>query len=73
MRLSAKTEYACVAMIELAAGYTSHEPVRIRKIADEHDTGAVLAIEHLIEIATDFVGWKVDGAYAFGGICRQEE
>ncbi len=50
MRLSAKTEYACVAMIELAAGYTSHEPVRIRKIADEHDIPARFLVQILLQL-----------------------
>ena len=35
MKVSAKTEYACLAMLELAAHYGSGEPVRIRAIAEE--------------------------------------
>ena len=50
MRLSAKTEYACVAMIELAAGYTSREPVRIRKITDEHDIPARFLVQILLQL-----------------------
>lgn len=34
MNVSAKTEYACLAVVELAANYGSGEPVRIRKISD---------------------------------------
>ncbi|PQO40174.1 RrF2 family transcriptional regulator [Blastopirellula marina] len=36
MNISAKTEYACVAMIELAALYESGEPVRVRELAATH-------------------------------------
>lgn len=36
MKISAKTEYACIAMIELAFAFGSSEPVRIRKIAERH-------------------------------------
>jgi Rrf2 family protein len=34
MRISAKAEYACAAMLELAARYGSPQPVRIKAIAD---------------------------------------
>jgi len=34
VNISAKTEYACLAMLELAAHYGSGEPVRIRCIAE---------------------------------------
>jgi Rrf2 family protein len=34
MRISAKAEYACVAVLELAANYTDQQPVRIKAIAD---------------------------------------
>jgi Rrf2 family protein len=36
MRISAKTEYACVAVFELAAQFGSDKPVRIREIATRH-------------------------------------
>ena len=36
MKISAKIEYACIAMMELASTYGSGEPVRIRRIAEQH-------------------------------------
>ena len=36
MNISAKTEYACKAVVELAASYGSGQPVRIRRIAEAH-------------------------------------
>lgn len=36
MNISAKTEYACLAMLELALRYSSQEPVRLRDIAAAH-------------------------------------
>jgi len=36
MRLSAKTEYACLAMLALAEEYDLGEPVQLRRIAEEH-------------------------------------
>ena len=40
MRISAKAEYACVAMLELAASHRAPQPLRIKAIADAH--GAAL-------------------------------
>ena len=36
MRITAKTEYACVAVFELASQYGSAEPIRVREIATRH-------------------------------------
>ena len=36
MKLSAKTEYACLAMLALAEEYDPGEPVQLRRIAEEH-------------------------------------
>ena len=36
MKVSAKTEYACLAMLELAARYDADEPVRNGEIAEAH-------------------------------------
>ena len=50
MKLSAKTEYACLAMLELAARYGSGEPVRVRAIADEHDIPARFLVQILLQL-----------------------
>lgn len=36
MKVSAKAEYACLAVLELALSYGTSEPVRIKRIADAH-------------------------------------
>ena len=36
MRVSAKAEYACVAMLELAATRDSTQPLRVKTIAETH-------------------------------------
>jgi Rrf2 family protein len=36
MRIAAKTEYACVAVLQLAAHYGERRAVCVREIADEH-------------------------------------
>lgn len=50
MRVSAKTEYACIAMLELAASFGSGEPVRIRKIADDHGIPARFLVQILLQL-----------------------
>jgi Rrf2 family protein len=50
MRVSAKTEYACIAMLELAAQYGSNEPVRIRKIAERHDVPPRFLVQILLQL-----------------------
>jgi Rrf2 family protein len=37
MKVSARAEYACLAVLDLAINYGSPEPVRIKKIAEAHD------------------------------------
>ncbi|HVA51300.1 MAG TPA: Rrf2 family transcriptional regulator [Pirellulales bacterium] len=50
MKISAKTEYACIAMLELAERYGSGEPVRIREIADEHGVPARFLVQILLQL-----------------------
>ena len=50
MKVSHKTEYACLAMIELAAHYGSGEPVRIRAIADEHGIPSRFLVQILLQL-----------------------
>ena len=50
MRISAKTEYACIAMIELASQYGSNEPVRIRRIAERHDVPPRFLVQILLQL-----------------------
>ena len=50
MKISAKTEYACVAMLELASRFGSGEPVRIRKIAERHDIPPRFLVQILLQL-----------------------
>lgn len=50
MKISAKTEYACIAMLELAARHGSGEPVRIRSIADEHGVPSRFLVQILLQL-----------------------
>jgi Rrf2 family protein len=50
MRVSAKTEYACIAMLELASQYRSGEPVRIRSIAERHGVPPRFLVQILLQL-----------------------
>jgi len=53
MRLSlfsAKAEYACVSMMELAARYGDSQPVRLRTIADEHSIPHRFLVQILLQL-----------------------
>ena len=50
MKVSAKTEYACLAMLELAARYGQGEPAPIREIADEHGIPSRFLVQILLQL-----------------------
>jgi Rrf2 family protein len=50
VKVSAKTEYACIAMLELANGYGAREPMRIRKIAEEHGIPSRFLVQILLQL-----------------------
>src|SRR5947199_8904958 len=50
MRVSAKAEYACIAMLELAANFGSRQPVRIKTIADTHGIPPRFLVQILLQL-----------------------
>ena len=50
MNLSAKTEYACIAVLELASQYASQKPVLIRTIAQRHGIPARFLVQLLLQL-----------------------
>ena len=50
MRVSAKTEYACIAMLELAANYAGRQPVRVKAIADAHGIPQRFLVQILLQL-----------------------
>jgi Rrf2 family protein len=65
MKVSAKTEYACLAMLELAARFETREPVRIREIADTHDIPSRFLVQILLQLKG--AGYVVSTRGASGG------
>ena len=50
MLFSAKAEYACLAMLELAARYGDPRPVRLAEIADQHGIPSRFLVQILIQL-----------------------
>lgn len=49
MRVSAKAEYACIAMLELAANRGT-QPVRVKAIADAHNIPSSFLVQILLQL-----------------------
>src|ERR1043166_3964790 len=50
MRVSAKGEYACIAMLELAANAAEPHPVRVKDIADAHEIPQRFLVQILLHL-----------------------
>jgi Rrf2 family protein len=50
MLFSAKAEYACIAMLELAARHGDPQPVRLKAIADAHDIPQRFLVQILLQL-----------------------
>ena len=61
MRISAKAEYACVAMLELASG-SADEPRRVKDIADAHGIPPRFLVQILLQLKTAGLVASVRGA-----------
>jgi Rrf2 family protein len=50
MKVSAKAEYACIAMLELAASHGAPQPVRVKTIADAHGIPLRFLVQILLQL-----------------------
>jgi Rrf2 family cysteine metabolism transcriptional repressor len=50
MRVSAKAEYACIAMLELALNYGDPQPMRVKAIADAHGIPQRFLVQILLQL-----------------------
>jgi Rrf2 family protein len=50
VNISAKTEYACIAVLELANHFGSGEPIRIRRIAESHGIPSRFLVQILLQL-----------------------
>src|SRR5262249_59816083 len=73
MRISAKAEYACVAMLELAANYHEPQPVRIKAIADAQGIPQRFLVQILLQLKTAGLVASVRGAAGGYQLARPPE
>jgi Rrf2 family protein len=62
MRISAKAEYACVAMLELAANYSEPQPLPIKAIAEAQAIPHYFLVQILLQLKTAQLVVSVRGA-----------
>jgi len=62
MKQSHKTQYACIAMLELAAHYADPQPVRVKAIADAHNIQPRFLVQILLQLKTAGLVASVRGA-----------
>jgi Rrf2 family cysteine metabolism transcriptional repressor len=62
MRVSAKAQYACVAMLELALNYQDSNPIQIKTIADAHGISQRFLVQILLQLKVAGLVISVRGA-----------
>jgi Rrf2 family protein len=73
MRISAKAEYACIAMLHLALNYRSPVPARIKAIADAHGIPQRFLVQILLQLKTAGLVVSVRGASGGYQLARPPE
>jgi Rrf2 family protein len=62
VNISAKTEYACIAVLELAARHDDRDPVRIRDIAERHGIPSRFLVQILLQLKSAGLVASIRGA-----------
>jgi Rrf2 family protein len=73
MRVSAKAEYACIAMLELAANYAEAQPVRVKAIADAHGIPQRFLVQILLQLKGAGLAASIRGAAGGYQLARSPE
>jgi Rrf2 family protein len=73
MRVSAKAEYACVAMLGLAVNHADSQPVRIKTIADAQGIPQRFLVQILLQLKTAGLVISVRGASGGYQLSRSPE
>ncbi len=73
MRVSAKAEYACIAMLELAANHEAPQPVRIKDIAEAHGIPSRFLVQILLQLKGAGLVRSVRGASGGYHLARPPE
>src|SRR5262245_61900753 len=62
MKITSKSEYACLAMMELAANHASGQPTPIKMIADNHNIQPRFLVQVLLQLKTHGLVNSIRGA-----------
>jgi Rrf2 family cysteine metabolism transcriptional repressor len=73
MRVSAKAEYACIAILELAANYPGPQLVRVKTIADAHGIPQRFLVQILLQLKGAGLVVSVRGASGGYQLARAPE
>jgi Rrf2 family protein len=73
MIVSAKTEYACIAVLELAARHVHGEPVRIREIAAAHGIPSRFLVQILLQLKSAGIVQSIRGAAGGYQLAREPD
>jgi Rrf2 family cysteine metabolism transcriptional repressor len=73
MKVSRKAEYACIAMVELAASYGEAQPIHIRRIAEAHHIPQRFLVQILLQLKVDGLVESIRGAAGGYQLARRPE
>lgn len=73
MRVSAKAQYACFAMLQLARSYSDHQPVRVKAIGDAHGIPQRFLVQILLQLKGAGLVASVRGASGGYQLARPPE
>jgi Rrf2 family protein len=62
VNISAKTEYACIAIVDLAAEHASGEPVRLKSIAERHGIPSRFLVQIMLQLKSAGLVNSIRGA-----------
>jgi Rrf2 family protein len=73
MKISAKAEYGCIAMLELAANFREPQPQRVKVIAESHDIPQRFLVQILLQLKSAGLVVSVRGALGGYQLARPPE
>jgi Rrf2 family cysteine metabolism transcriptional repressor len=73
MRLSAKAQYACIAMLELAANHPKAQLVQVKTIADTHGISQRFLVQILLQLKQHGLVRSIRGAAGGYQLARRPE
>ena len=73
MRVSAKAQYACIAMLELAGNYQEPQLLQVKTIADTHGISPRFLVQILLQLKVHGLVRSVRGASGGYQLARSPE